>query len=764
MSFHPVMPGMRRIACVAAALLLATLFRAGAAPGAAAPGEDSPAPRLNPRCESIASKNLIRNASFECGTTHWSSLGKPTGWGGDLSGLHGGLDSGTAWHGAASLRIDLGPGITPVTCFDVWPPARVEQHAPLAANVGWMAVAAGQPLTLSAWMRASVPGTKARVLFRFAGSALKPVQQAEHEFTLSNEWTRYSVTQTALDEDVCVAIGPDMNELPGIAASFWLDAVQLESGSEATEFEAREPVELGVATGRYGNIYDCAVPVTLHVSGSNQGDQDTSVQLTLALEDYFGSVLPGATLRVELPRGRPVAVPWQIAVPGKGHYRASVAWNANDRDHAQSVVFAVIEPYPHDDSPFGLNHPATTRQQLHVLSKAGIRWVRTWAVNWEWVEPVQGQVSWTAPDAQLEHITAAGMKPLIVFPNPSTSWATSAPSSVENRLWYRLAYAPVAPERLFEFIGNAVDRYRDSCTYWEFLNEPLWVPDFCLPQSAGYQVGDYIELLQGAYRAIKAEDPDATVLGGLAIEPKHLLGDEFLSSGGLAHCDILNLHPYGGLTPPEEFIAQFERIQDAMRASGHHKPIWATETAYYAVDNAPWTPWLAPPGHFSAGLLLPSERTAADYLVRHAIIMLAHGTGKIFYHEPIEGPVNAGAMDIENTFLGPDAVPRKSYAALAALANLLGPSPVYAGRFPAAAGANTYGFAFQCGGRAVLAAWVARQEEESERVALTVPNESTACDVMGNPLTGTILTLTESPLYVESATLTAEALLAASAP
>ena len=362
MSFHPVMPGMRRIACVAAALLLATLFRAGAAPGAAAPGEDSPAPRLNPRCESIASKNLIRNASFECGTTHWSSLGKPTGWGGDLSGLHGGLDSGTAWHGAASLRIDLGPGITPVTCFDVWPPARVEQHAPLAANVGWMAVAAGQPLTLSAWMRASVPGTKARVLFRFAGSALKPVQQAEHEFTLSNEWTRYSVTQTALDEDVCVAIGPDMNELPGIAASFWLDAVQLESGSEATAFEAREPVELGVATGRYGNIYDCTVPVTLHVCGSNQGDQDTSVQLTLALEDYFGSVLPGATLRVELPRGRPVAVPWQIAVPGKGHYRASVAWNANDRDHAQSVVFAVIAQSSRDDPPaaaraFQSRHP-----------------------------------------------------------------------------------------------------------------------------------------------------------------------------------------------------------------------------------------------------------------------------------------------------------------------------------------------------------------------------------------------------------------------
>ncbi len=157
-----------------------------------------------------------------------------------------------------------------------------------------------------------------------------------------------------------------------------------------------------------------------------------------------------------------------------------------------------------------------------------------------------------------------------------------------------------------------------------------------------------------------------------------------------------------------------------MRASGHHKPIWATETAYYAVDDAPWTPWLAPPGHFSAGLLLPSERTAADYLVRHAIISSLTEPGRSSITNPSK-PGQCGAMDIENTFLGPDAVPKKSYTALAALANLLGPSPVYAGRFPAAAGAHTYGFAFQCGGRAVLAAWVARQKKNPS--ALRSPSQ-----------------------------------------
>ena len=723
--------------------------------------DEAEIPRFNPRCEDIASKNLVRNSSFECGTDLWSSLGKPAGWGGDLSGLYGALESGGAWHGDSCLRIDLGPGVTPVTCFDVWPPVRVTQHAPLAANVGWMTVTRGQPLTLSAYLRASVPGAKARFLFRFAKNALGPIQEASREFTLSMEWTRYTFTQTALDEDVCVAIGPDMTEMPGAAASFWLDAVQLEAGAGATEFETREPVELGITTGRYGNVYEESGPVTFTVCADNRSDEDVFLALRLELEDYFGTALPPAAFRVDVPRGRHVTVPWDVSVPGKGCYRGNVTWAANGRDHARKITLTVIEPYPYGDSVFGLNHPATTREQLRLLAKAGIRWVRTWAVNWEWVEPAQGQISWTAPDEQLAYLASAGMRALVLFPNPSTNWASSAPATIENRLWYRMAYAPTDPQRLFDFVGKAVNRYRQSCEYWEFLNEPVWVPDFCLPQSGGYKVADYIQLLEGAYRAIKAADPNAAVIGGLAIEPKHIFGDEFISQGGLGYCDILNLHPYGGLTVPEEFIKDFERIQNAMRQSGQRKPIWATETAYYAVDDKPWTPWAPPPGHFSAGLLLPDERTAADYIVRHAIIMLAYGTARIFYHEPIEGMVNNGAMDIENTFLGVDAVPRKCYAALSALANMLGPSPRYAGPLDASSADNVYGYAFQCDDCALLAAWTGKQDGESKTIELVVPEGCTVYNVMGNKAPGEKALLTESPIYLRSSSMTAEALLAA---
>lgn len=718
-------------------------------------------PRFNPRCDVFASKNLVRNASFECGAESWSSLGKQTGWGGDLSGLYGDVVSGEAWDGTHCLKISMGPGATPVTYFDVWPPIHERQHAPLAANVGWMSVTPGEPLTLSAYLKSNVAGAKARFLFRFAKNALEPVQQAVHEVTLSPEWTRYSVTQAALNEDVCIAVGPDMSGMPDTAASFWLDAVQLEAGSQATAFETREPVELGVTTGHYGNVFFRPESVTFNICGDNRSGVDVSVLLRLEIQDYFGRALFPTVCRVELPEGRQVAVPWVAPVTGKGHYRANVTWTANGRDHARTFAFTVVEPYPHDDSPFGLNHPATTDAQLKLLSKAGIRWVRNWAVNWEWVEPVSGQLSWDEQDEQMRYLSAAGMKTLSVFPNPSTNWASTAPPSVEQTLWHRMAYMPAEPRLLFDFIGKAVGRYQGSCVYWEFLNEPLWVPDFCLPKSQGYKVADYMNLLKGAHAAIKAANPNARVIAGLATEPEDLLGDEFIAEGGLRYCDIFNLHPYGRLTVPEIFIERMERTQKAMDASGERRPIWATETSYYAVDEKPWMPWVAPPDHFSAGLLWPSERIAADYVVRHAIILLAHGVEKIFYHEPIEGPVNIGTMDIENTFLSPDAVPRKSYAAISALANLLGPSPRYVGQPKGPEAKDAFGYAFQCNDRALLAVWAPRNDGGAKAHWIDIPEGIEVSDIMGNRVGAEKITLSESPVYLQSDSLTTEGLIAA---
>ncbi|MBI5091749.1 MAG: hypothetical protein HZB26_04810 [Candidatus Hydrogenedentes bacterium] len=749
------MNGARRLQLRCALIATAALFTTSAM--SEEKSEPSVAPRFQPRVDVVAAKNLVRNASFECGDDHWSSLGAPTGWGGDLSGLYGRVQSDDAADGRSCLVIELGPRKTPETCFDVWPPKRVVQHAPLTAEIGWMTVPRGQPITLSAYLKSSVPDTKARFLFRYASNALGAVQQSAEERVVSTEWKRYSVTQTALDEDVCIAIGPDMTAMPKTDVVFRIDAVQLEAGSAATPFETREPLELGFSTSRYGNVFEAGQPATIRVYAHNRGGNAADVSLKLEWEDFFGAALEPRSFSIHVPAAGQTEQDWTLPAHGKGHYRARILWSAGGIEHSYPLKFAVVESYKHDDSPFGLNHPATTTRQLELLSRAGLRWVRNWSVNWQWVESTPGNVSWETQDAQFDFMVPTGLKNLIVFPNPSTNWDSSAPEAVSNPMWGRMAYAPKDPQLLCGFIGAAVRRYKDKCRYWEFLNEPLWVPDFCLPASAGYNVSDYISLLEGASKAIREADPDGRIIAGLSIEPRMPLGDEFITAGGLRLCDILNLHPYGSLTVPEEFIKDMERVQAAMDAHGGRKPIWATETGYYAVDDKPWQPWAVPKGHFSAALLLPNERVAAEYVVRHAIILLAHGVEKLFYHEPIHGAVNNGAMDIENPFLAEEGVPKKTYVALSALANLLGPAPRYEceATFPAVVsntGARPIGYVFQCGAKAVAIVWSPGTNVPLDGVAL--PPAVTACNIVGNELPGK-LALGDSPIFLTSDSLTA---------
>ena len=187
------------------------------------------------------------------------------------------------------------------------------------------------------------------------------------------------------------------------------------------------------------------------------------------------------------------------------------------------------------------------------------------------------------------------MNVLSLLPSqPSTSWASEAPDSVSNQSWYRQAYAPKDLKLLFDFIAKAAAHFKGSVAYWEFLNEPLWVPDFCLPRKGGYTIDTYIALLKGAAAAIRSANPGAKILGGLAIQPEIVFGDEFIKAGGLDYVDIFNLHPYPNKRVPETFIPNMERIRRLMDEYSVRKTIWATETSYWGVDEFPYLPWQPP--------------------------------------------------------------------------------------------------------------------------------------------------------------------------
>lgn len=726
--------------------------------------------RWNPSIPPASGVNLVPNSSFELGADGWSSLGRNTAAGGDLCGLYGVIQAGDAYEGSHCLRIELGPGKTPVTHSDyaLGASATVVQAAPLAATLGWMAVEPGMSYTLSAWLRADRADVPADLMFRFGGEVNAGFGSDAHRkrVMLDQSWARFSFTMVATARDVYVAVGPNLLETPEASVTVWVDAVQLEATPElrpgeandetprATPYAPRDSLELGFNSELYGNVFDRADETGFTLIAANATGADASIEVRVQLEDYFGDRSEMTSHVLVVPAKERTTDFLSLAVPGTGYYRAHLSWSAAGRLHTRTIKFSVIDTYRLDESAFGINHIPTTREACQQLRKAGVTWGRDWSMKWDAIEPREGQEDYAEIDRQVDRTLAAGMHLLpILPPQPSAAWASEAPEG-ELPAVERTAYAP-APEhreKLHRFIGNTVSRYKDRLTYCEFLNEPLWVPWYCLPTSAGYTVDTYIDLLKGASAAMKAADPNCRVIGGLSIMAQSALGDEFIQKGGLAHVDIYNLHPYPEGDGPESFVASMERIQAAMDAQGGRKPIWATELGYWGTDDKPWSPWAPPnPNHWSANRQQASEREAADYNVRESIILLAHGVEKIFWHSGLEGEVNNGSRDLENPLLDPEAIPQKFFAAQAFLANKIGPRPTFVSpiqkpeTIEGRSTSDIHGYAFEGPDGAFMAVWAPGVLNNAER-----------------GMDG-VVHLGESPVYLTSPTLDARALAEAGA-
>mgnify|MGYP005806271041 CR=1 FL=1 len=189
-----------------------------------------------------------------------------------------------------------------------------------------------------------------------------------------------------------------------------------------------------------------------------------------------------------------------------------------------------------------------------------------------------------------------------------------------------------------KFIDAGVD---DNVVAWEIWNEPnvkaFW-PDGSYRNPDGASDGtdiavnkaaclDYVNLLNAAYDALKAVDPDVTVLGGSLAGTDFEYAEWMLKAG--ARFDGLSVHPYtrpfepSDPTPAEptddptddpevgsqsttlnerwSFEYGIERIHDLLVEYNRDDGIWLTEMGWRLPHNSSWT-------------YVPDEQTQADYL------------------------------------------------------------------------------------------------------------------------------------------------------
>ena len=739
---------------------------------------------------SIKSKNLVPNSSFECGIDGWSSIGKPTGWATSLTSLYGDISEEDAWHGNSCLRIDLSPSDTPVTYYDGFPPVRLEQKSPLAANSGWIRVKKGNLYSLSAVMKADREKVPAKLEFHFKTPGSRSRKQSQ-SIQLSTHWERYSFSVKALEDNVFIALGPDLMGTDKDTATVWIDAVQLEQNTKPSEFEPKASVEIGIQTEKLGNVFELDDPVRLILHSYNNTDYPASAAVHVKLNDYFDNCKESLSFSLDIPAKSNTTMYKSLGILDTGYFRANISWKLSGqgveikaaKENSCLLRLAVIKSYQGKDSIFGLNHAPVTAEMGHLARRAGCTWARDWSMKWEYLQPqADMDIKFEVSDPQVQRIEAVKMNVLPMLPPfPSSNWSSSAPDGVVDQLkrkdWksrIKMSFSPRRPKILATFIEKVVTYYRDRIKVWDFINEPLYTV-YSLPAQdqmdsimpgligANHSLEDYVSLLKLAYTAMKKADPTCQVIGGLGGRPD-LLSRELFEYGAMDYMDIFNLHIYPGLRKPEVYISLMGELLKNMDCHNQRKPIWITEFAYYGADELPWQPFYNYKG-WAAPRLLENEKQCADYLVRFSTIMLAHGVEKIFFHSGmgISSQVNDSLAALGGSWMmGHGGLPRKAYPALSVLANFLGTNP----RFDAPLtkfsfgnydmDGNVFGYAFQCGKNAVLVAWAQESERDHVKWLLESPSNTMVYNIMGSQINGNRIKLSESPVYFVSSTTTAK--------
>ncbi|MGQ9502498.1 MAG: cellulase family glycosylhydrolase [Anaerolineae bacterium] len=236
---------------------------------------------------------------------------------------------------------------------------------------------------------------------------------------------------------------------------------------------------------------------------------------------------------------------------------------------------------PDDDFAYGFN--IADLSKAYLMRDLNLHWAKGY-VNWETVEPRRGRYRWVDPDNTVAAFQSHQLR-ILLRVHGTPAWARP-PGTF-------LSYPPDNMEDFGHFMEELARRYRGQVAAYEIWNEPN------LNYEWGYLDPDperYTQMLQTAFRAVKAVDPQALVIsGGLATTGQGsptAMGDlEFLermyAAGARGYFDAMGSHPYPFGNPPDyrdTWGLSLERVAEQHQVMLAHgdlaTPVWITELGW----------------------------------------------------------------------------------------------------------------------------------------------------------------------------------------
>jgi len=687
--------------------------------------------------------NPVPNASFECGRAGWGSAARyDYGWGTPMSRLFGEVvEDKTAPHGRRCLKVSLNDRTRPVAYFDYFEPVRHAIEAPLAGNVGFVALEKGKRHVVSAWLRAEAEGTPVRLGVRYFDAHFHDTRLAA-----GPKWQRRHWAFKARHDAAYVVVGPDVRGWKRRDATLWIDAVQIEPAKDAkavpSDFAPRAEVEIGLDTKTGRRVFFVGEePRAVAMAAFGRPRKAAGIDMLL-VPPAVGSrrrSRPGSSLWTPDSGavGRSIE---DLGSLERGFYRVEL--RVDNGEPVNDLAIAVLPRTARKDSVLGINHAYGWDDLARPCVQAGVVWARDWSLKWQHLQPAWGAAfDFAKADPQIERALKLGHRVLGLLPFPSAEWSSTAPPPEKPAKGYpanrvRLAHAPRDLAAFKAYVGACVKRYRGRITWWQCFNEPLYT-SYALPRDAGYKPADYVRLVKAFHEAARAADPDCKVLagpGGWTTSSGRDL--EAMLAAGLGEvCDAIDLHVYPGWREPELFAGDLRAIRGILDARKVDKPLWLTEHAYYADDDPVAVPpkgWITP---------LPGEREQAERSIRLNLILLAGGVRKIFYHAGSAPSLNRDHP--ESIFFDHGGRPRMLLPAAAAFNELFGPKVAFVEDLSVPG--EHRALLFRAGERSILAAWDTRDKDAA---TLRVPADGVILrDMLGGAITDGRAKLSSAPVF-----------------
>lgn len=320
--------------------------------------------------------------------------------------------------------------------------------------------------------------------------------------------------------------------------------------------------------------------------------------LKLRLDDYFGKRVLDKVLSVEADSRGEFA--FEVPCAGLPYARLAATLTAAGNDvYTQTYSVATIAPLAPGErrarSPFGIWVGGVT-----YLMEQGGDWFRTYCEPWQFEPDGQGAYRYIGKGTFPRPMPFPGT-PICYF-RGMPKWLTSRPDRVDYQ-----KFPPKDWDEYARFVTWYVGRMKPYIKHWEVWNEPV---------PYAYWMGtieDMVRLHEVTYKAVKAADPEAIVLGPCPYSFLFPFLEKFFELGGGQWIDAVVIHAYtSGAPEPGQLDVNLQKVRQLAARFVGPRDLYVTELGWDA-GRIGWT-------------------RQAQYLVRSHVLALEARVKALIWH------------------------------------------------------------------------------------------------------------------------------------